>query len=179
LREAENTLARACAKGDRNAQKTLYEQYKTPLYRLCLRYARDAQEAEDFLHEAFLRIFSDIHQFKGRGALGGWLRRVALNNTLQLLRRSQHWQPVEEEDAWISEAEEDTLPPPPPMAELLAHIQRLPAGYRTVFNLYVLDQYTHQDIARELGISVGASKSQLSKAKAQLRRQLSATTTTP
>ena len=155
----------------------MYEQYKTPLYRLCLRYARDAQEAEDFLHDAFLRIFKDIRQYEGKGALGGWLRRVALNNTLQHLRRHQHWLPVEEQGDWAEE-EEAELPPPPPMAELLAHIQQLPAGYRTVFNLYVLEQYSHQDIARELGISVGASKSQLSKAKAQLRRQLSAATTT-
>lgn len=168
-------IVAACLRHDRNAQRALYEQYKTPLYRLCLRYARDPQEAEDFLHESFLVVFRDLGQFKGQGALGGWLRRVTINVALQQLRRRPEWQQLDEPalerlpDAAADEAED---PLDVPMPQLLAAIRELPDGYRAVFNLYVVDGFSHIDIARELGISVGASKSQLHKAKALLRRKL-------
>lgn len=166
-------LVEACRRNDRRAQQELYERFKTPLYRLCLRYARDSQEAEDFLHEGFLVIFRDIHQYRGQGPLGGWLRRVALNVALQQLRR-QHTAPFLDE-ANLSDLPDETDDTEDiPLPVLLAAINELPAGYRAVFNLYVVDQFTHQDIARELDISVGASKSQLFKAKAMLRRKLAA-----
>lgn len=173
LSNTEQNLVQACLKGDRVAQRQLYEQYKQPLFRLCLRYARDSQEAEDYLHEAFLKIFQDLHQFRGKGVLGGWLRRVTLNICLQQIRKQRQTIFPENMLLVAGETVEEDLPPAPyDMQELIQVIQQLPGGYRAVFNLFVIENYSHQAIAEELGISVGASKSQLSKAKAMLRRNL-------
>ncbi len=167
---------KACLRAERAAQRQLYESYKQPLYRLCLRYARDQQEAEDFLHEAFIRIFRDLHQYSGKGALGGWLRRVCLNCCLQHIRKRGQVIFSDNMTVLVDAADQvDDLPPSPhDMQQLLQVIQELPAGYRTVFNLFVVENYSHQEIADALSISVGSSKSQLSKAKAMLRRRLAA-----
>ncbi|MEZ4984969.1 MAG: sigma-70 family RNA polymerase sigma factor [Saprospiraceae bacterium] len=171
----EQQLVQDCLRANRRAQRKLYEQYKLPLYRLCLRYARDEQEAEDFLHEAFLVVFRDLVQYKGNGPLGGWLRRVTINVALQQLRKQKrllYTDTNEDQIPDIADEEQDDLPPVANMQELINHIQALPTGYRTVFNLFVIENFSHQDIAAQLGISIGASKSQLSKAKAMLRQKL-------
>ena len=166
-------LVQACLSGERRAQRALYEMYKQQLFRLCLRYSRDAQEAEDILHEAFLVIFRDLEQYRGTGPLGGWLRRLTINVALQHLRKQRKMLFPESNLENIQDvAEEEELPPLYDLQQILSHIQALPPGYRTVFNLFVVEQFSHQDIANQLGISVGASKSQLSKAKAMLRRAL-------
>lgn len=166
-------LVKACLKGDRRAQRTLYEQYKQALFRLCLRYARDKQEAEDFLHESFITIFRDLNQYRGNGPLGGWLRRVTINTALQQLRKQKRLLYPDTDLSQVAESiVEEDLPPLYNMEELISHIQQLPAGYRAVFNLFVVEQYSHKEIAKSLGISVGSSKSQLSKAKAMLRRKM-------
>lgn len=143
------------------------------MFRLCLRYARDRAEAEDLLQEGFVRVFTDLHQYSSQGALGGWVRRVILNVALQHVRRQQRLFPVVEVDAYASHL--------PSGDDIVAHlnaealtqfIQQLPPGYRAVFNLYVVEGYAHKEIADMLGIGVGTSKSQLSKAKAMLRKML-------
>jgi len=162
-------------RGDRAAQRQLYEHYKQPLYRVCLRYARDKQEAEDWLHEAFLVIFRDLGQFRQQGPLGAWLRRVTVNVALQQLRRQKRtvYPATDLEGIDLADREADEVPEVP-MRVLVEAIQSLPAGYRAVFNLFVIEGYSHQQIAEQLGISVGASKSQLSKAKRMLRQRLGA-----
>jgi RNA polymerase sigma-70 factor, ECF subfamily len=167
-------LVKACLRGNPRAQPQLYEQHKLPLFRLCLRYARDHQEAEDFLHDAFLVIFRDLGQFRGTGPLGGWLRRLTINVALQQLRQQRRllFPETDLEQAADVAAEEEELPLLPDLSQIIAYIQALPAGYRAVFNLFVVEGFSHQDIADQLGISVGASKSQLSKAKAMLRGRL-------
>lgn len=168
-------LVKDCLGGDRRAQRNLYEQYKQSLFRLCLRYSRDSQEAEDFLHEAFITAFRDLKQYKGNGPLGGWLRRVTINTALQHLRKQKRLLYPDIDLSEVTEmSEEESLPPLYNMQQLIGHIQKLPAGYRTVFNLFVVEQYSHQEIAKTLDISVGSSKSQLSKAKAMLRRNMTA-----
>jgi RNA polymerase sigma-70 factor (ECF subfamily) len=168
------TLIADCVRGDRAAQRQLYEQYKLPLYRVCLRYARDKQEAEDWLHEAFLVIFRDLGQFRQQGPLGGWLRRVTINVALQQLRRQKRtvYPTVDLAEVEVADNSREEEVPPVAMQVLVEAIQELPPGYRAVFNLFVVEQYSHQRIAEELAISVGASKSQLSKAKRMLRERL-------
>ncbi len=166
-------LVKACLKGDKRAQRDLYEQYKQLLFKLCLRYARDRQEAEDFLHESFITIFRDLSQYRANGALGGWLRRVTINTALQQLRKQKRLLYPDTDLSQISDIiEEEVLPPLYNMEELINHIQQLPPGYRAVFNLFVVEQYSHKEIAKSLDISVGSSKSQLSKAKAMLRSRI-------
>ena len=163
-------LARACARGERDAQRELYATQRLPLYRMALRYATDPAEAEDFVHDGLLRVFSTIGQYRGTGPLGGWVRRVVVNVILQRLRKRPHLLstdhlPQESYDPPGFDEEMSGLTG----AQLSAFIGDLPAGYRTVFSLYYLEELSHAEIAEQLGISVGASKSQLSKAKAKLR----------
>lgn len=177
----EQHLISACLRGDRLAQRQLYEQHKLPLYRLCLRYARDAQEAEDFLHEAFIVIFRDLGQYRGQSAVGGWMRRVTINVALQQLRKQRQLPIADNPNGQFPDIADETDEPLPPIAnmeQMVTLIQALPPGYRAVFNLFVVENHSHQTIAEQLGISVGASKSQLSKAKAMLRQQLTAPTRT-
>ncbi len=163
-------LVKACLANDRQAQRQLYDRFRTPLYRLCLRYARDRPEADDFLQDGFIKIFADLPRYRGDGALGGWMRRVVLNICLQHLRRKRPETALDEAPEAYTEAEDVFAEAPPDPRLLIAYLQQLPDGYRTVFNLYVIEEYSHKEIARQLDISIGASKSQLHKAKAMLRR---------
>jgi RNA polymerase sigma factor (sigma-70 family) len=173
----ERELIEGCLKGDAQAQRELYEQYKVPLFRLCLRYASSREEAEDILQEGFLKVFSDLEQYRGTGALGAWMRRVVLNVALQHLRRQKQL-PVTAELETIAELADDSVEQLFSQLRakaLVGLIQQLPPGYRTVFNLYVIEGYAHREIADMLSISENTSKSQLSKAKALLRRVLEKT----
>jgi RNA polymerase sigma-70 factor (ECF subfamily) len=173
----ERELIEGCLKGDPQAQRGLYEQYKVPLFRLCLRYASSREEAEDMLQEGFLKVFADLGQYRGEGALGGWMRRVVLNVALQHLRRQKQWPATTdlEELPEIADGSAEQMFSQLRAKALLGLIQQLPPGYRTVFNLYVIEGYTHREIAEMLSISENTSKSQLSKAKALLRRVLEKT----
>ncbi len=171
--EQEKTLLTACLKGQPEAQRQLYERYKVPMYRLCLRYAADAVEAEDMLQEGFIKVFNDLPQFRGDGALGGWIRKVVLHSALQYLRKRMQW------GTWVSEEHIPEQPLPdtrPDMQDeaqrIVQLLQKLPEGYRTVFNLFVIEEFSHKEIAEMLGISENTSKTQLFKAKAMLRRCL-------
>lgn len=161
-------------KGQRAAQRALYEQYKVALFGICLRYARDQSEANDILQEGFIKIFRDLKQFK-EGSLLAWMRKVMVNAALQYLRKwKKDWQHLNSGDfTEVLEAAEQTFAQLG-LEELTLLIQRLPDGYRMVFNLYVIEGYSHKEISTLLGVSVSTSKSQLHKAKAALRKQLEA-----
>ncbi len=169
----EHQLVKGCLKGDRNYQRALYEKYKVPMFRLCLRYASDQAEAEDLLQEGFIKAFTDLHQFSHKGAFGGWLRKVILNVALQHVRKKQRAFQVKELESAIHYFPTDENILADLHAEALTKlIQNLPPGYRAVFNLFVVEGYSHQEIAELLGIEEGTSKSQLSKAKATLRTMI-------
>ncbi|MEL6670294.1 MAG: sigma-70 family RNA polymerase sigma factor, partial [Bacteroidota bacterium] len=143
-------------------------------YRMCLRYAKDAQEAEDFLHDGMLKALQEIDKYRAEGALGGWVRRVVLNQILQELRRrpklvSDEMAPdrIEHADSQLDEDLDEIS-----SAELHRLICQLPTGYRTVFNLYYVEGLGHRDIAAQLQISEGSSKSQLYKARIHLRKSI-------
>ncbi|MEM1328712.1 MAG: RNA polymerase sigma factor [Bacteroidota bacterium] len=166
----------AVDKGDQQARRQLYERYRTPLFMVCLRYARDRSEAEDILQEGFLVIFKDIKQYRGDGNLEGWLKRVMVNAALRYLRK---WKRSFVELQAEVESTETIYQPstvqddqPLSAQQLTKIIQELPIGYRTVFNMYVMDGYTHQEIATYLNISPGTSKSQLSKARKLLKQKV-------
>lgn len=171
----EKNLLNSCLKNERSAQRALYEKYKVPLFRVCLRYAKDRMQAEDILQDGFIKIFSDLHQFSFQGSFEGWMRRVIVNTALQHIRKHKKFKDMVELDHLsvdfkIKEVASEQLN----MQELTRLIQQLPEGYRTVFNLYVIEGYTHKEIAKMLEISENTSKSQLSKAKAALRAKIAA-----
>lgn len=171
---SETELAAALKRQDRQAQQWVYEQYRMPLYRMCLRYANDEQEAEDFLHDGMLKAFKDFKQFRGQGALGGWIRRVVLNVTLQQLRRRPRIVADELAPELWEEQEPEMDQEMNQLSGQQIHqlIRQLPEGYRTVFNLFYLENLGHKDIASNLNISEGASKSQLYKARIALRKAI-------
>lgn len=164
-------LARQCIRGNAEAQRTLYEMFKVPMFRLCLRYAHNRQTAEDMLQDGFIVAFRDLKQYKGKGALGGWIRKVMVNVALQHIRKHSKLFAVEELDsAYHLASKNESIYDQLGVKELTLLIQQLPDGYRMVFNLYVVEGYPHKEIATLLGISESTSKSQLFKAKAQLRK---------
>jgi RNA polymerase sigma factor (sigma-70 family) len=169
----EHQIVKDCLKGNRESQRALYEKYKVPMFRLCLRYAGDHAEAEDILQDGFIKVFNDLHQFGFRGVFGGWLRKVVLNVALQHVRKKSRMNPVVETDSLVNQLHTDENILSELHAETLTKlIQTLPPGYRAVFNLYVVEGYSHQEIGELLGIEEGTSKSQLSKSKAALRAMI-------
>ena len=162
----------ACRSGDRFAQRRLYEHFKGKMFVVCLRYANNRQDAEDILQEGFVKVFRDLHQYKGAGSLEGWIRKVMLNTALQYIRQQKSLLNTVDFDQQAFQIREDDSPEDDnlEMARLLLRLMHeMPPGFRTVLNLYILEGFSHQEIADELQISVGTSKSQLNRAKAFLK----------
>ncbi len=163
-------LIEKCKKNDAKAQGELYMLFSSKLFSLCLKYSRNYAEAEDNLQDAFLIIFKKIAQFENRGAFEGWIKRITINSVLQKYRGKSVLNIVNEEkieDVAIEIEDEDVS-----IDFLLKCIQELPDRYRLVFNLYVLDGYSHKEIAEMLDISSGTSKSNLARARMLLKEKV-------
>ncbi|MEM6318358.1 MAG: sigma-70 family RNA polymerase sigma factor [Bacteroidota bacterium] len=164
---------KAAQKGNPLGQRYLYEQYKVPLFTICLRYSRDRSEAEDMLQEGFIKIFKDLKQFEGRSEVGNWMKKVMVNTALQYLRKwKKDWLHSDTQAYQEVFQSEETVFHKLGLEELTRLIQKLPDGYKVVFNLFVVEGYSHREIAELLGISENTSKTQLFKAKAALRKRL-------
>nr|WP_255610477.1 RNA polymerase sigma factor [Robertkochia sp. 3YJGBD-33] len=164
-------LIKLCKKGNRKAQEQLFRNYSDMLYSVCLRYSRNRAEAEDNLQDSFLVIFKKIDQYRFRGAFEGWLRRVTVNTILQKYRKQGVFEIItpelEEMPAEVTIEDQGFS-----LDYLLQIVQELPDRYRLTFSLYVLDGYSHKEIASMLRISEGTSKSNLSRAKIALRKRI-------
>ena len=154
------------------AQSELYQLYADTLFALCLKYSKNYQDAEDTLQDSFLTIFNKIHQYSNKGSFEGWLKRITIHTALQKYREKSPLQIVKEV-AENDEVEELNLENNSISIDvLLSFIQQLSDRYRLVFNLYVLDNYSHKEIAELLNISEGTSKSNLSRARKILKERL-------
>lgn len=165
-----------CKAGQRKAQHELYTALKSQMYGMCMRYAHSKEDAEDILHDGFVTVFKDIHQYKNAGPIEGWIRRVILNVALQHLRKQSKniFQSLDDHQ-WKAEdevMEEEYFEKELLIKQMIESIQRMPTGFRTVLNLYIMEGYSHDQIAQTLGISTGTSKSQLKRAKDHLRNVL-------
>jgi RNA polymerase sigma-70 factor (ECF subfamily) len=158
-----------CIDGNRLAQKELYEAYKVNLFVLCQRYFSDLEDAKDALQEGFVKVFRDLHQYdEGKGHVASWIKKVFINTCLEKLRKRKiDFQQITDYD--LSFVYDQDILSELNLKDLTKIIQKLPTGYRTVFNLYVIEGYNHQEIADQLGISESTSKTQLMKAKNMLR----------
>lgn len=159
-----------CKKGDTSAQSQLYKLYGSRLFSLCLKYSKNYAEAEDNLQDAFVTIFNKIEQYKSKGSFEGWMKRIAINTALQRYRDVQIFSLVDEntiEDVNI-EIDNNAVD----LDYLLKIIQGLPDRYRLVFNLYVMDGFSHNEIAKMLEISTGTSKSNLARARMILKQKI-------
>ncbi|MEN0047220.1 MAG: sigma-70 family RNA polymerase sigma factor [Bacteroidota bacterium] len=167
----ESKLIAACKEGDRKAQKMLYYQYKNVLFSICRRYAQNNEEAEDFLQEGFIQIYTDLYQYQPHGSFLGWLKTVVVHVALKQVKKQRKRKQAFDEEFWIRLQQEEVNPNSQPNREMLIKmIQQLPDGYRTVFNLYAIEGYSHKEIGEILNISVNTSKSQYAKAKKTLQR---------
>lgn len=168
-----NEAIRLAQQGDALAQRYLYERYKMALFTVCLRYSRDRSEAEDMLQEGFINIFRNLSQYTGKGEVGHWMRKVMVNAALQYLRKwKREWNHVDSDQYNSALQTHDDILERLSLEELTKLIQQLPQGYRVVFNLFVIEGYSHKEIADLLGVSTNTTKTQLFKAKAALRKQL-------
>lgn len=156
-------LIEAALRGSQQAYKGLYQEYKQSLFLVCLRYAKDRSTAQDYLQETFINIFRNLQQFdQTKGVFESWAKRIAINACLGNIRKNTLYSVNLTGAEQTPTTEVDALSKMT-LAEMLDQIQRLPYGYRTVFNMYVIDGYSHKEIAAELNISISTSKSQLIK----------------
>ncbi|WP_108808237.1 RNA polymerase sigma factor [Aquimarina spinulae] len=163
-------LIKRCKKKNAQAQEQLYRLYSSKLFSICLKYSSDVSSAEDTLQDAFITIFDKIGQYKNQGSFEGWIKRVTINTALQKYRKQKVFDIINEEQ--IEEVEVEVDEEEISLDYLLEIIQQLPDRYRLVFNLYVLDGYSHKEVAEVLEISVGTSKSNLARARNILKEKL-------
>jgi RNA polymerase sigma factor (sigma-70 family) len=169
LNISEHDLLNGCMKGDRRMQEELYRRFSPKMYAVCLRYAGNAEEAEDILQEGFIKVFKKLDSFRSEGSFEGWVRRVFVNTAIEHFRRKRYLMPVTEKEENTIEGKYLSVLDDLAARDIMALVQELSPGYRTVFNMYVVEGYTHKEIADMLGISEGTSKSQLSRAKVILQ----------
>ena len=169
----DSSLVKNCLKGDPIAQRKLFDKFAPKMLGVCMRYAKSTEQAEDVLQDSFIKVFQKLNHFKEKGSLEGWIRRIVVNTSLDQIRKELKFKdnvPMEnvdyrlEQNSFILEglAAED----------LLGLVNTMPNGYKTVFNLFAIEGFSHKEIAQDLNISVNTSKSQYSRARAFLKEKL-------
>jgi RNA polymerase sigma-70 factor, ECF subfamily len=170
-----------CLKNDRRSQQRLYEMFYGKMLSVCMRYTNNMDQAQDLVQEGFIKVFDNLHKYKHDGSFEGWVRRIFVNNAIDSFRRKKqdHILPHDDfrllnladdtdEHAFMDEEVKEIEP-----KHVMAAMQQLTPAYQMVFNLYVMENMSHQDIADKLGINIGTSKSNLSKARVNMRKILS------
>lgn len=170
--QSETQLVTALKRSENRAQKVVYERYSGKMMAVCVRYIANRSDAEEVMIDGFMRAFERIEQFREEGSFEGWLRRIMVTESLMFLRRTKSWRQEIALDEIATEPDYEWADDSLEVDDLLRLVGQLPEGYRTVFNLYAIEGYTHQEIASELGISEGTSKSQLSRARLWLQTSL-------
>ncbi|MEO6069922.1 MAG: RNA polymerase sigma factor [Chitinophagaceae bacterium] len=162
---SDNDLIEGCKKEDRTMQYQLYQRFSSKMFGVCLRYASNHEEAEDILQEGFIKVFRKLDSFRGDGSFEGWIRRIFVNTSIEHFRRKNYLQPISEREENTIEGKQITVLDQLAEKDIIGLVQQLSPGYRTVFNMYVIEGFTHKEIGELLGINEGTSKSQLSRAK--------------
>jgi RNA polymerase sigma-70 factor (ECF subfamily) len=168
-------LIEGCKRHDRKSQQAVYEQFGRVMYGVCLRYSSDAESAQDLLHDGFVKIFTNIKTFEGKGSFVGWMTRVFVNLALENIRKNKlKKQNVEDIENLSEDIVDDAGDELSELTEkdLLQMIQELPQGYRSVFNLYALENYSHKEIGEMLGIAEVTSRSQYIRARQLLQTKV-------
>ena len=167
LHKQQSVLIKKASKQNREAQQLLFEQYSPKMLGVCRQYVKDIHHAEDLMLSGFLKVFTKLHTYKGDGSFEGWIRRIIVNTCLTYLNKKNPIQLTDEEfifnDA-ATESLENTS-----VEDIQKLIDKLPEGYKLVFNLYAIEGYKHSEISKKLNISEGTSKSQLFKARKRLQ----------
>jgi len=170
----EEQLVSKCLEKDTLAQKQLFEYYSRRMMGVCLRYSKDADEAQDVLQMGFIKVFEKLDMYNRKGSLEGWIRKIIVNTALDNIRKNKKLMnnvEMEKVDYQLHNYNENAIDVLSAQ-DLLKVIQNMPTGFKTVFNMYVIEGYSHKEIAEELNISVNTSKSQFSRARAYLQKIL-------
>ena len=165
-------LIAGCLRGDRQCQIELFQQFSGKLLAVCIRYTRHRMEAEDILQDAFVKIFTNLEKYEGKGSFEGWMRRIVVNTALKNYNKSSY----QKEKIGLEDYQEGILNPEVLSSlheeEILKLVSQLPDGYRVVFNLYVIEGFSHREIAEQLEIQESTSRSQLVKARKMLQSKI-------
>ena len=166
---SDQDLIKGCIKKDPRCQQALYEKYAPKMFGICLRYANDHPGAEDLMQEGFIKVFSNIIKFRFEGSFEGWMKRIFVNTAIEHYRRHVNMYPISEVR---NQSTEEGIHSAMAADDLLAILHSLSVGYRTIFNLYAIEGYSHKEIAKKLQISEGTSKSQLARARNILQKMV-------
>ena len=168
----EHDLIEGCLLGNPIMQKKLYDQYAPKMFGICLRYAANSEDAKDILQDGFVKVFVNLGKFKGTGSFEGWMRRIFVNTAIEHYRKKNQLHAISEnQEENISNQELSALEALE-ADDIIRLISELPKGYRTVFNLFAVEGYSHKEIATMMNISEGTSKSQYARAKAWLQEKI-------
>jgi RNA polymerase sigma-70 factor (ECF subfamily) len=164
-----NIILAECIDNQPKAQKQLFDLLAPKMYSVCLRYAKDEDEAKDILQESFVKVFKNLEKFEHKGAFEGWVKRIFINTSIEFYRKNQKQNIVDRIDDVAERSIESHTISLLKTADLMKLVKRLPNGYRTVFNLFAIEGYSHDEISKLLNISENTSKSQLHKARIHLQ----------
>lgn len=165
----EQKLIKDCLKHHPAAQKQLYDSYAEQMLGICYRYTKSMHDAEEVLQQGFIKVFQNLHQYRSEGDLGAWIRRIMVNTAINYLKRKPRYQlDLGFEDSQLHPVDNHQPDIQLHMKDLLNLIRQLPAGYQTIFNMHAVEGYTHVEIAKNLGISEGTSRSQYARARGLL-----------
>ena len=172
-----HNILEGCKRGDSDCQKLLFDKFFGKILSICRRYLTDDEEAKDVTQESFILMFNKLEAYKGEGSFEGWLRRIVVNKAIDTFRKKKVKTYSIDEHDWsdvkdTTDSEDESIYNVIKPDVVIEHIQNLSPQYKTIFNLHVVEGYTHQQISDELKISVGTSKSNLSKARARLKMSL-------
>lgn len=168
-------LIQGCKRNDRESQRLLHKHYYSYAMSICVRYCRTREEAQEVMNDGFLKVFLRINQYRMETSFVGWLRRIMINSCIDHYRREAKHYEVERIDSIKGAMHGESVMDQLSHQELMEMVQQLSPGYRAVFNLYVIDGYTHKEIGAMLGISDGTSKSNLMKAREILKKRIEST----
>jgi RNA polymerase sigma-70 factor (ECF subfamily) len=171
-RVSETEIVEGCLAGKKYYQDLLYHKYASKMFGVCFRYSQDKYKAEDILQESFIKVFQSLDRFRKEGSLEGWIRRIVVNTSLEEHRKNVHMYPVSDFEEAVLEYSEEEVLSGIAADELMSMLDQLSPGYRTIFNLYAIEGYSHKEIAEMLGISEGTSKSQLARARMLLKEMI-------
>lgn len=177
--EALFEIIEGCIRGERNCQQKIYETYYGKMLGVCLRYTKEKENALDILQDGFMKVFSNMKLFENKGSFEGWIRKIMINTAIDYYRKNKKSvmfadsKYVENNAEGIMEENNEEEFLSISTNEIMEAVQQLTPAYKTVFNMYVVDGYTHKEISEQLGINEGTSKSNFSKAKANLKKLLS------
>lgn len=166
-------MVNACLKKNRQAQRELYDRFSGTMKGICMRYAKSEDDAEDILQESFMNVFRKLKDYEEKGSLGGWIRRITVNKAIEYYRKERSIaKHINDFQLEMSDEQTSELFQTIDLELLLKKIQGLAAGYRLVFNMHAIEGYTHREIAKELNITEGTSKSQFARAKKILQEMV-------